>query len=83
MDFKVKTLAIDGNRAKLAIWVSQKPPKPLSTVCCVAGEKNMRNSTVWPQDGDIAQRRKQMKSSFMRQKAGQLSVFIDHTNKLE
>lgn len=22
MDFKVKTLAIDGNRAKLAIWVS-------------------------------------------------------------
>lgn len=25
MDFKVKTLAIDGNRAKLAIWVRIKP----------------------------------------------------------
>lgn len=25
MDFKVKTLAIDGNRAKLAIWVRLKP----------------------------------------------------------
>lgn len=25
MDFKVKTLAIDGNRAKLAIWVRMKP----------------------------------------------------------
>jgi len=28
VDFKVKTLSIDGNRAKLAIWVS-------SYVCCV------------------------------------------------
>lgn len=35
MDFKVKTLEIDGNRAKLAIWVRMKPSiKLFSRLLC-------------------------------------------------
>lgn len=39
MDFKVKTLAIDGNRAKLAIWVRMKPLMKLFSYLC-ASRKN-------------------------------------------
>lgn len=50
VDFKVKTLAIDGNRAKLAIWVS------VCLQCLCRPEqkkKNTSRSATQPQDGDI------------------------------
>lgn len=40
VDFKVKTLAIDGNRAKLAIWVRIKPLMKLFFFYLCASRKN-------------------------------------------
>lgn len=54
MDFKVKTLAIDGNKAKLAIWVSLKRFE--APTLDLFFKENMMEacSAMSPQDGDIA-----------------------------
>lgn len=57
MDFKVKTLAIDGNKAKLAIWVSLKRFE--APTLDLFFKENMMEacSAMSPQDGDIAQQK--------------------------
>lgn len=48
VDFKVKTITVDGNKAKLAIWVSDKLYSLSSVFLC---DSKSVSFLKWPEDG--------------------------------
>lgn len=77
----MKTLSIDGNKAKLAIWVRLKSWSYCLLFIRVV-RKNMENYRVSPLDGDIAQpepRRQTQKNGFNFLSGGPVPVPNENT----